>query len=58
LFWIKIAEGLSSEDAAAAIDASQPVGGRWFRHGGGLRGLRRGPVRPVQRRAAWPLRAV
>ncbi|WP_074308642.1 IS30 family transposase [Micromonospora cremea] len=35
-FWRRIAEGLSSEEAAAACGVSQPVGGRWFRQGGGM----------------------
>ncbi|HVH94065.1 MAG TPA: IS30 family transposase [Nocardioidaceae bacterium] len=35
-FWLRIAEGLTSEDAAAAVGVSQPVGTRWFRHGGGM----------------------
>jgi IS30 family transposase len=36
LFWTRIAEGLSSEDAALACGVSAPVGSRWFRHGGGM----------------------
>jgi IS30 family transposase len=35
-FWAKIAEGLTSEDAAVACGVSAPVGTRWFRHGGGM----------------------
>jgi len=35
-FWLRSAEGLTSEDAAAAVGVSQPVGTRWFRHGGGM----------------------
>lgn len=35
-FWVKIAEGLSSEDAAVACGASGPVGVRWFRERGGM----------------------
>jgi IS30 family transposase len=35
-FWRKIAEGLSSEDAAVACGVSQPLGPRWFREGGGM----------------------
>jgi IS30 family transposase len=35
-FWKRIAEGLSSEDAALACGVSQPVGTRWFREGGGM----------------------
>jgi IS30 family transposase len=36
LFWTKIAEGFSSEDAALACGVSAPVGSRWFRNGGGM----------------------
>jgi IS30 family transposase len=36
VFWKRIAEGLSSEDAALACGVSQPVGTRWFREGGGM----------------------
>ncbi|MGW2184025.1 IS30 family transposase [Streptomyces sp. NPDC001732] len=36
-FWDEIAKGLLPEEAAAAVGVSQPVGGRWFRHGGGMR---------------------
>jgi len=35
-FWRLIATGLSSEDAAAVVGVSGPVGSRWFRHGGGM----------------------
>jgi Helix-turn-helix domain len=35
-FWRKIAEGLSSEDAAIACGVSAPVGTRWFREYGGM----------------------
>jgi IS30 family transposase len=35
-FWRKIAEGLSSEDAALACGVSLPLGSRWFRDGGGM----------------------
>jgi len=35
-FWVKIAEGLSSEEAAVACGASGPVGVRWFRERGGM----------------------
>lgn len=31
-----IAGGASSEDAAATVGVSPPVGSRWFRHGGGM----------------------
>lgn len=35
-FWVGIAAGLSSEDAAVATGVSSPVGGRWFREAGGM----------------------
>jgi IS30 family transposase len=35
-FWLRIGEGLSSEDAAAACGVSPAVGHRWFRQGGGM----------------------
>jgi IS30 family transposase len=35
-FWVLIASGLSSEDAAMGCGISQPVGTRWFREAGGL----------------------
>jgi IS30 family transposase len=35
-FWRKIAEGLTSEDAAVACGVSGPVGSRWFRDRGGM----------------------
>ena len=36
LFWREIVEGLSSEDAALAVGASQAAGSRWFRERGGM----------------------
>ncbi|MFM9428690.1 hypothetical protein RCH10_005153, partial [Variovorax sp. GrIS 2.14] len=35
-FWEQIATGVTSEKAAEAVGVSQPVGGRWFRHRGGM----------------------
>jgi IS30 family transposase len=35
-FWVLVAEGLSSEDAAMQVGISQPVGTRWFREAGGM----------------------
>src|SRR3954453_8802989 len=35
-FWVKIAEGMSNEDAAVAVGVSGPVGSRWFRQRGGM----------------------
>jgi len=36
LFWREITKGLTSEDAATAVGASQAVGSRWFRERGGM----------------------
>ena len=36
LFWHEIAKGLSSEEAALAVGASQAAGTRWFRERGGM----------------------
>jgi IS30 family transposase len=35
-FWLNIADGLTSEDAAVACGVSPAVGARWFRHAGGM----------------------
>ena len=35
-FWMQVATGVTCEQAAAAVGVSQAVGGRWFRHGGGM----------------------
>lgn len=35
-FWQEIAKGLTSEDAAVAVGASQAAGSRWFRERGGM----------------------
>lgn len=35
-FWVRIAAGAPSEDAALARGVSQPVGTRWFREAGGM----------------------
>ena len=35
-FWRLIAGGATSEDAAAGVGVSTPVGSRWFRHAGGM----------------------
>ena len=36
LFWREIAKGLTSEDSALAVGASQAAGSRWFRERGGM----------------------
>ncbi|WP_405894497.1 IS30 family transposase [Streptomyces sp. NBC_00104] len=43
-FWKKIAEGLTSEDAAIACGVSGPVGSRWFRERGGMPSIQLDPV--------------
>lgn len=43
-FWLAIAEGRSSEDAAAAAGVSAAVGTRWFREGGGMPTVSLAPV--------------
>ena len=35
-FWVKIAAGMTSEDAGVAVGVSGPVGSRWFRERGGM----------------------
>jgi transposase len=35
-FWAAIARGVSSQDAAVAVDLSPAVGSRWFRQAGGM----------------------
>jgi transposase len=43
-FWRTVAEGLSSEDAALAVGASQAAGSRWFRERGGMATFMLDPV--------------
>src|SRR5438093_10469900 len=43
-FWLAIAAGWSSEDAAAAAGVSQAVGSRWFRDGGGMPSITMAPL--------------
>jgi IS30 family transposase len=43
-FWSEIAKGLLPEEAARGVGASQAVGARWFRHGGGMPPLDLKPV--------------
>ena len=44
LFWLEIAKGLSSEDAAFAVGASGAAGSRWFRERGGMATFMRDPL--------------
>jgi hypothetical protein len=43
-FWREIATGVTSELSAEAVGVSQAVGGRWFRHGGGMSPMDLGPL--------------
>lgn len=43
-FWLRIAEGLSSEEAAKACGVSGPVGSRWFRERGGMPSIQLSPL--------------
>ena len=43
-FWVEIASGLSSDDAAKAVGVSSPVGSRWFREAGGMRPISLAPL--------------
>src|SRR4051794_3190308 len=43
-FWGLISAGKSSEDAAAEVGVSTPVGSRWFRQAGGMAPL---PLTPI-----------
>ena len=43
-FWIEIAKGTSSEEAAAAVGVASAVGTRWFREAGGMRPISLAPL--------------
>ena len=43
-FWLKIAEGVTSGEAAATVGASEAAGSRWFRQGGGMPTLDLAPL--------------
>jgi IS30 family transposase len=43
-FWIAIAKGLSSEDAAISVGVASAVGCRWFREAGGMRPVSLAPL--------------
>ena len=43
-FWVAIARGLSSEDAALEAGVSPAVGVRWFREGGGMPSVTLAPL--------------
>jgi IS30 family transposase len=53
-FWLKIAEGLTSEGAAIASGVSGPVGSRWFRERGGMPSIALTP--PTGRYLSFPER--
>lgn len=44
MFWLEIAKGVTSEEAAARVGASQAVGARWFRHRGGMASIDLAPL--------------
>ncbi len=44
VFWDAVAEGRSSEDAAAVVGVSPAVGSRWFRECGGMRNVPHAPA--------------
>src|SRR4051812_8178476 len=43
-FWREIAAGMTSEEAALAVGASQAAGSRWFREGGGMPSIDPAPL--------------
>jgi IS30 family transposase len=43
-FWREIRKGLLPREAAEAVGVSQPVGSRWFRHGGGMPSVELAPL--------------
>lgn len=43
-FWVEVANGLTSEDAAIAVGVSSAVGSRWFRQRGGMSPFALAPV--------------
>jgi IS30 family transposase len=42
-FWIDIAKGVSTENAAASVGVASAVGSRWFREAGGMRPISLAP---------------
>lgn len=42
-FWVEIAKGASTEDAAIAVGVASAVGSRWFREAGGMRPISLAP---------------
>jgi IS30 family transposase len=53
-FWVAIAAGLSSEDAAAGVGVSPAVGTRWFREAGGMPPATLAPSsKPLSGRYLW-----
>ena len=43
-FWVAVARGLSSEEAAAEAGVSVPVAFRWFREAGGMPSISKAPL--------------
>jgi IS30 family transposase len=53
-FWVEVAKGLSTDEAAAACGVSPAVGARWFRHAGGMPPISLSP--PLGRYLSFPER--
>ena len=43
-FWVEIAKGTSSEEAAVSVGVASAVGSRWFREAGGMRPISLAPL--------------
>ncbi len=43
-FWVAIAKGVASEEAAISVGAASAVGSRWFREAGGMRPISFAPL--------------
>ncbi len=43
-FWVEIAKGVASEQAAISVGVASAVGTRWFREAGGMRPISRAPL--------------
>jgi IS30 family transposase len=43
-FWIEIAQGVASEEAAVRVGVASAVGSRWFREAGGMRPISLAPL--------------
>jgi IS30 family transposase len=43
-FWVEIAKGVASEEAAVSVGVASAVGSRWFREAGGMRPISLAPL--------------